>query len=304
MSALTLALCQRKGGVGRTSLTFNLAGAFAAAGSQVLLIDLDPQASLTKTCLGPEAVAVMPSHRTVAEILEGGSRVDAASLVWDVPEVPGVRILPGSGAVAKISRIDPEKSGRLRLALADAIESIGKARPHDVVLIDTPPTLEALTWIAAAVADAAFTPAPPEPMVAQELADAAKFLERVRWAANPKLLWLGVVLTMHMPRLSIHAAIEQGLREEYGDFIFKKSVPHAAVFKEVAIVRKPIAMYKPSSSAAAAVQAIADEIRERMAFAKNGNANLAGQVSVDPQPQPEPETSPARKTRKGKGDAA
>ena len=304
MTPLILALCQRKGGVGRTTLSFNLAGAFAASGLRVLLIDLDPQASLTKICLSPEAVAVMPTHKTIAEVLESKPGTSPASLVWDVPEAPGVRILPGSANVSKLSRIDPEKSGRARLALAEALEAVGREHPFDIAMIDTPPALETLTWIAAAVADAAFTPAPPEPMVAQELSDAGKFLERVRWAANPKLLWLGIVLSMHVSRLTIHAAIEQALRAEYGDLIFKKSVPNAALFKETAIVRRPLSLYKPASPPALAIQAVADEIRERIAFAKSGNVSQSNQVAADPEPQSDPQTGPSRKTRKGKGDAA
>ena len=123
-------------------------------------------------------------------------------------------------------------------ALRDALKEVRGS--YDAILCDTPPSLETLAWLPAVAADVALTPTPAEALAVQELTHAARFLERVRWARNPRLVWLGVALTMFSPKLAIHATYARVLRETYGDLVLSNPVPYNVAFKECVVARKPL----------------------------------------------------------------
>lgn len=262
MGCFVLTACQRKGGVGRSTLLYNLAGAMAKRGLRCLIVDGDPQASVTQICLGPEAVDTLHPSRTIVELL-GENFFGSAHDVTVESGIPGVRLIPGSNALSRFNHPEPEKIGDLQDALKDALDGV---RPdYDVILCDTPPSLETLAWLPAVAADFAITPTPAEALAVQELVHAGRFLERVRWSRNPRLVWLGVALTMWQPRLAIHEAFAKSLREAYGDLVLENPVPFNVAFKECVVARKPLSLWKPKTAAARAIDAIAGEILDRVA---------------------------------------
>lgn len=272
MSAFVLSVCQRKGGVGRSTLLYSLAGALAKAGRRVLLVDLDPQASISQVLLTPEAVDTMPARQTVAAVLGDELFGPVRDLV--VPtDLAGISLLPGGNAVAKYNFPEPEKAPEeLQFALRDAFNEL---RPHyDSILVDTPPSLETLSWVPLVAADIAITPSPAEPLAVQELAHASRFLERVRWKHNPRLVWAGVVLTM-MSKAAIHATFEKALRDGYGNLIMDAMIPYNVAYKECTLVRQPLSHWKPKGAPAKAVEAVAAEILERAARLKVGGEGVA-----------------------------
>lgn len=261
MDGFTLTVCQRKGGVGRSTLLYNLAGALAKRGLKTLLIDLDPQASITQICLSPEATDTLPASRTVAALLAQDFFGSPRDLIC-ATDNPGIHLLPGSNQLARFNHPEPEKTGAMQDALKDALAEI---RPDfDAILCDTPPSLETLSWLPAVAADVALTPTPAEPLAVQELTHAARFLERVRWSRNPRLVWLGVVLTMFQPRLAIHDAFAKSMRDAYGELVLNAPVPFNVAFKECILARKPLAFWKPKGAPAKAIDAVAGEILARV----------------------------------------
>ena len=189
-------------------------------------------------------------------------------------DIPGVDLIPGSNALARFNHPEPEKTGDLQTMLKDALDDV--RGDYDAILCDTPPSLETLSWLPAVAADVAVTPTPAEPLAVQELTHAARFLERVRWAKNPRLAWIGVILTMYQPKLAIHAAYSKSMREAYGGLMFENAVPFNVQFKEVAMVRKPLSIYKPKGAPAKAIDALAGEILGRVALIRGGGAVKAG----------------------------
>jgi chromosome partitioning protein len=255
-----LSACQRKGGVGRSTLLYNLAGSFAKRGLKTLMLDLDPQASITQICLGPEAVDNLPPARTVVGLLGENYFGSIHDLI--VPSgVAGIELLPGSNALARFNYPEPEKTGDLQDVLKDALNE-ARSR-YDAILCDTPPSLETLSWLPAVAADVALTPTPPEALAVQELVHTGRFLERVRWSKNPRLVWVGVVLTM-VQKIAIHTAFTGSMRDAYGDLILENAIPHNTAFKECAVARQPLAQWKPKGAPAKAVDAVAGEILTRV----------------------------------------
>jgi chromosome partitioning protein len=262
MNGFVLTACQRKGGVGRSTLLYNLAGSLAKRGLRTLLIDLDPQASVTQICLGPEIVDSLPAHRSVVSLIDD-AMFGAVETITVPSGIPGVDLVPGSNSLARFNFPEPEKTGPLQDTLRDALADV-RGR-YDAILCDTPPSLETLSWLPAVAADVALTPTPAEALAVQELVHTGRFLERVRWSRNPKIVWLGVTLTMFQPRLAIHEAFARSLRETYGNLVLENAIPYNTAFKECVVVRKPLAFWKPKTAAAKAVDAVAGEILERVA---------------------------------------
>lgn len=283
-----LTACQRKGGVGRSTLLFNLAGSFSrpvggAPGKRVLIVDLDPQASITQICLGPEAVDTIPTMRSVVGLLSDDFLDAPQSLI--VPSgLMGIDLIPGSNALSRYNFPEPESTGDLQEALREGLRPLRSQ--YDVILCDTPPSLETLAWLPAVAADVALTPTPAEPLAVQELTHAARFLERARWAKNPRLTWLGVVLTLFQPRLAVHAAYAKALRQTHGALVLDPTMPFNVAFKDCMVARKPLAHWKPKTAAAKAMDAIALEILRRVEL-------LRGQNQTPNPPSDESQTSPS-----------
>lgn len=261
MKGFVLTACQRKGGVGRSTLLYNLAGALAKRGLRVLLVDLDPQASISQIILSPEAVDILPVNRSIVALL-GDDYFGSARSIIQPAGIPGVDVVPGSNALSRFNFPEPEKTGALQDSLRDALADVRS--DYDAILCDTPPSLETLAWIPAVAADVALTPTPAEALAVQELVHAGRFLERVRWARNPRLVWLGVVLTMLQPRLAIHEAYSRSLRDSYGDLVLENPVPYNVAFKECVVARQPLAFWKPKGAPAKAIDAVAGEILARV----------------------------------------
>jgi chromosome partitioning protein len=266
----------QKGGVGKTSLCHHLAGTLSWMDLRVLLVDNDPQASLTQGLLGPEATAALDPAGTVA-----------AAYAGDLPLLEGLAIetafaridlVPGSAATSRFNGPPPfgdEEAGALAVLLEDAGER------YDLVLIDCPPNLHLCSWAALVAATHLVVPLQAEDYGAQGLGPVRDAYERVRSEANPVLSLAGYLITMFDRRPALPRLYEQELRAAYGDQVFAAVVPRLVEFAEAIARRRPVSHYKAKGPAAAAMRAVAEELLQRLAWERC------------PSPVPSPLPSPA-----------
>jgi chromosome partitioning protein len=257
---LTLCFLNRKGGVGKTSTCHHLGGVFAQAGKRVLLIDMDPQFSLTQGLLGAKPALSLTKGQTVAALFDDACDPSPEAIIRETP-FERLHLAPCSSALNRHDLPEPQQHHDLQSALALFVNEVRTA--YDMILIDCPPHLNLCSWAALLAADAAVVPLQPEDYGSQGIIHVKQMIDMATAGPNPRLQLMGYLLTMVRPRLGIHEAYAQQLRAQYGAAVFTASVPDLTAYKEAITVQQPIAHYKPKSKATAAMRAVAEEIIER-----------------------------------------
>ena len=256
-----VAFLNRKGGVGKTSTVHHLSGTLARRGLRVLVVDVDPQASLTQGLLGPDVAEDMDPRETVAAIFDETATASPRDLVRGTP-FSNVYLLPGCEAAEKYNDPDPWDTGMRQFVLRDALADASEGFDH--VLIDCPPHIQLWAWSALVAAQGVVVPLQAEDYGAQGLKAIRRFIARAQAEANAGLALIGYLVTMYNKALSVHVTYESYLRELHEDDVFSAVIPLAKDFKEAVTLRKPVVEHKPRSAASKAVAAMADEYLSRL----------------------------------------
>ena len=247
--ARVVAIVNQKGGVGKTTTAVNLAAYLGIVGP-VLLVDLDPQANASAS-LGVDARQVAPS---VYEVLLGQASLEQ---VIRPSGQPGLDIAPANRALAgaQVELVEAEgRDARLARALAAL-----PAR-YSAVLIDCPPSLGLLTVNALVAADAVLVPVQCEYLALEGLGQLMDTLDLVRERLNPRLELLGVLLTMHDPRLNLSSQVVAEVRRHFLGTTFQSVIPRSVRLSEAPSYGQPILVYAPGSRGAQAYAALAEEV--------------------------------------------
>ncbi|KJL40867.1 Sporulation initiation inhibitor protein Soj [Microbacterium ginsengisoli] len=192
MTARILALCNQKGGVGKTTTTFHLARAAVRAGRRVLVVDNDPQGNLTSIAA---AEAVDEDQAGLADALSSRAPETIRDVI--VPGVwPGLDVVPTTGVTLGYVRDElviagAGREGRLRQALAQVTGD------YDLVLIDCAPSLDQLTINGLTAADAVVVVSESKLFSANGLSQLLDTIESVRQHYNPQLTVAGVIVNRH-----------------------------------------------------------------------------------------------------------
>src|SRR5262245_34510072 len=138
MAATTICFINQKGGCGKSSCCLHLGGALAAAGRRVLLIDADPQGSLSQGFFGPARIEVMPMHDTLAACFASAGSPSSLRQLIHPTGFDRLELVCANQTLAPYNRPCPEQSGLAQFAIAQLLSDLAD---HDIVLIDCPPNL-------------------------------------------------------------------------------------------------------------------------------------------------------------------
>lgn len=249
---MIIAIANQKGGVGKTTTTAALGVNLTRMGYRVLAVDADPQANLT-TALGvPQEDAVdRPNLFTIVEELDAPETapVETPTGVWLIPSINGL-------AHADLhNKMDRERIlTRLLGPIADR---------HDVILIDSPPTLGLLTINALAAADTVIVPTQTEAFAVDGLAQLMDTMDALRrYEVNPRCEIGGVVLTMYDGRRNLDKRVSSVIRETLGDVVFSTTIPRDVRLAEYGETGDT-ALIEGESQGAAAYRELAKEVADR-----------------------------------------
>jgi chromosome partitioning protein len=248
------AVCNQKGGVGKTTTTINLGAALAELGRRVLLVDFDPQGALSV------GLGIQPHEleSTVYNLLmERGATV--AEIVLKT-NVAGMDLLPSnidlSGAEVQLVH----EVGR-EFVLGRALEP---ALPdYDIVLIDCQPSLGLLTVNALACAAGVLVPLECEYFAMRGVALLMETIEKVSSRLNRGLIMDGLLATMYDSRTLHSREVLAGVVEGFGDKVFHTVISRTVRFPDATVAGEPITSFDPASTGANSYRELAKEVLER-----------------------------------------
>ena len=269
----TIAYVNRKGGVGKSSCVLHLGGAMARRGMRTLIVDMDPQHSLSQGMLGPPEASALDPSLTVAGLYELGSVVAVGDLLMHVGR-PWLRLLAGSERMTDHNWPRPWEQGQDQFILRDALAEVDG--DFDYCLIDCPPHIQGCAWSSLAAADGVVIPFQAEDFGIQGLVAMLASIEQARAEANPGLALVGFLATMHQKALTVHSGYLADLRSVYGPDVFDNAIPAAKDFEESVTLRKAVCEYKPKAAASKAAEAVVDELLARVAERCGGEGRGAG----------------------------
>jgi chromosome partitioning protein len=253
--ARVVSMCNQKGGVGKTTTTINLGASLAEYGRKVLLVDFDPQGSLSVGLgLNPHEMDL-----TIYNLLMQRD-VDLRDVV--VPTgVAGMDLLPSNidlsaAEVQLVHEVAREQT--LQRVLAPALED------YDVILIDCQPSLGLLTVNALTASDGVIVPLECEYFALRGVALLKTTIDKVRERLNPKLEIDGVLGTMYDGRTLHSREVMERLVQAWGDKVFHTVIRRTVKFSDSTVAGEPITTYASSSAGADSYRQLAKEVLARV----------------------------------------
>ncbi len=254
--AKIIALSNQKGGVGKSVTTASLGIGLARKGKKVLLIDGDPQASLTISLGYPKTDELTI---TLANIMAGIIQDNPLPITEGIiHHGEGVDLMPASIELSgvEISLVNAMTRETILRQYVQSVETL-----YDYILLDTSPSLGMLTINALAAADSVLIPVQAEYLPAKGLELLLKTIARVRRQINPELTISGILLTMVDERTNDAREIIEALTDIYGSklTIFGK-IPRSVRASETTKLGKSIYAHDPKGKVAEAYESLTEEV--------------------------------------------
>jgi chromosome partitioning protein len=252
--AKVIAMCNQKGGVGKTTSTINLGASLAEYGRRVLLVDLDPQGALSAGLGVPHYELEHTVHNLLIE-----PRVSIDEVVINT-RVKGLDLVPSNidlsaAEIQLVNEVGREQT--LARALYPVLDR------YDYVLIDCQPSLGLLTVNGLACSDGVIIPTECEFFSLRGLALLTDTVDKVRDRLNPKLNISGILVTRYDNRTVNSREVMARVVERFGDLVFDTVITRTVRFPETSVAGEPITTWAPKSGGAQAYRSLAREVIDR-----------------------------------------
>ncbi|MEK0306802.1 ParA family protein [Bifidobacterium favimelis] len=251
--ARVIAMCNQKGGVGKTTSSINIAGALSQYGRRVLIVDFDPQGAAT-VGLGVNANGVDNTIYTAMF----DSTLDVHQVVMHT-RFPGLDVIPANidlsaAEIQLVSEVGREQ------ALASTIRPLRKE--YDVIIIDCQPSLGLLTVNALTAADGVIIPVAAEFFALRGVALLMQSIEKVRSRINPDLQVYGVLVTMYTRTLHSEEVLQR-IYEAFEGKVFHSVITRSIKLPDATVAGEPITMFSPDHKTAKEYREVSRELVSR-----------------------------------------
>lgn len=255
--ARIIALCNQKGGVGKTTTSINLAASLAEYGRKVLAVDFDPQGALS-------AGLGIPTHDvpTIYDLLLDTKRDAHDAIVHS--SVEGLDVMPANIdlSAAEVHLVNEVARETI---LARVLRQV--AGEYDVILIDCQPSLGILTVNALTAAHGVIIPLECEFFALRGVALLIETIDKVRDRLNPSITMDGLLATMYDPRTLHSREVLERVVEAFGDDVLETVIGRTVKFPDASVSGVPIIEFAPEHAAAQAYLRLARELVARGAVA-------------------------------------
>ena len=255
-----ISIANQKGGVGKTTTTFNLGVALSKLGKKVLLVDADPQSDLS-TCMGYYDTSNIPTIATLMEESMNDKKISTDKVIIHHEEK--VDLIPSNLDLSAISLSLVNAMVREN-TMKNCLSSIKEQ--YDYILIDCNPSLDMITLNALACSDSVIIPVQTQYLAAKNLGQLLGTISRVKRQINPGLTVEGILFTLCDGRTNLSKETRLALQENYGGSIriFNTKIPMAVKIAESTMAGQSIFSYEKNSKIAESYFQFAREVQENV----------------------------------------
>jgi chromosome partitioning protein len=257
--AKVIAVCNQKGGVGKTTTSINLSACLSAAERRTLIVDMDPQSNATTGLGFDKATTNYSIYDVLTERSEGTDLITMQDIILKCDSIKYLDIAPATPDLAG-AEIELVNAIAREKKLDSAINSVRDQ--YDYILIDSPPSLGLLTVNVLTAADSVLIPIQCEYYALEGLAELLNTVRLVQKNLNSKLVIEGALLTMYDGRLNLSRQVAEDVRSCFSGRVFDVVITRNVKLSESPSFGKPIILYDIMSSGAENYLNLAKEIMQ------------------------------------------